>query len=67
MFGCEFNTQVDGSIVTYGKGHINFWTLEGSQLAKKQGLFEVHREQKLIPNDYSCGILVATTVTHFSF
>ena len=41
VFGCEFNTHTDGSIVTYGKGHINFWTLEGSQLTKKQGLFEV--------------------------
>uniref|UniRef100_H2Z3H7 Uncharacterized protein n=1 Tax=Ciona savignyi TaxID=51511 RepID=H2Z3H7_CIOSA len=38
---CEFNPHLDGSIVSCGKNHINFWSLEAGQLVKKQGLFEV--------------------------
>uniref|UniRef100_H2Z3H4 Uncharacterized protein n=1 Tax=Ciona savignyi TaxID=51511 RepID=H2Z3H4_CIOSA len=39
---CEFNPHLDGSIVSCGKNHINFWSLEAGQLVKKQGLFEDH-------------------------
>lgn len=28
-------------IVTCGKSHINFWTMDGNSLSKRQGLFEV--------------------------
>lgn len=28
-------------IVTCGKSHINFWTMDGNSLTKRQGLFEV--------------------------
>lgn len=29
-------------IVTCGKSHLNFWTMEGKTLTKRQGLFEVN-------------------------
>nr|XP_026693817.1 echinoderm microtubule-associated protein-like 2 isoform X4 [Ciona intestinalis] len=45
---CEFNPQIQGSIVSCGKNHINFWSLEGGQLVKKQGLFERHEKPKYI-------------------
>ncbi|XP_049580877.1 echinoderm microtubule-associated protein-like 2 isoform X1 [Syngnathus scovelli] len=35
-------------IVTCGKSHINFWSLEGNTLAKKQGLFEKHEKPKYV-------------------
>lgn len=31
----------DNLIVTCGKSHINFWTVDSNTLVKKQGLFEV--------------------------
>ncbi|XP_076816178.1 echinoderm microtubule-associated protein-like 2 isoform X2 [Clavelina lepadiformis] len=45
---CEFNSHIDGSIVSCGKSHINFWSLESGQLVKKQGLFERHDKPKYI-------------------
>uniref|UniRef100_A0A8D0AIR8 EMAP like 2 n=1 Tax=Sander lucioperca TaxID=283035 RepID=A0A8D0AIR8_SANLU len=35
-------------IVTCGKSHINFWTIEGNTLTKKQGLFEKHEKPKYV-------------------
>ncbi|XP_032367934.1 echinoderm microtubule-associated protein-like 2 isoform X2 [Etheostoma spectabile] len=35
-------------IVTCGKSHINFWTMEGNTLTKKQGLFEKHEKPKYV-------------------
>uniref|UniRef100_A0A1A8UVV6 Echinoderm microtubule associated protein like 2 n=1 Tax=Nothobranchius furzeri TaxID=105023 RepID=A0A1A8UVV6_NOTFU len=35
-------------IVTCGKSHINFWTMDGSTLTKRQGLFEKHEKPKYV-------------------
>uniref|UniRef100_A0A672IGK7 Echinoderm microtubule-associated protein-like 2 n=1 Tax=Salarias fasciatus TaxID=181472 RepID=A0A672IGK7_SALFA len=35
-------------IVTCGKSHINFWTMEGNTLTKRQGLFEKHEKPKYV-------------------
>ncbi len=37
----EFHPCEKNIIVTCGKGQISFWTLEGSTLTRKQGIFEV--------------------------
>lgn len=41
VLGAVFHPMEANLIVTCGKSHINFWTMEGSTLAKRQGLFEV--------------------------
>lgn len=41
VLGAVFHPMDANLIVTCGKSHINFWTIEGSTLTKRQGLFEV--------------------------
>lgn len=41
VLGAVFHPMEANLIVTCGKSHINFWTVEGSTLTKRQGLFEV--------------------------
>lgn len=41
VFAADFHPTDTNIIVTCGKSHLYFWTLEGSSLIKKQGLFEV--------------------------
>nr|CAB3242502.1 echinoderm microtubule-associated protein-like 2 [Phallusia mammillata] len=48
VLSCEFNPHVENSIVTCGKSHVIFWTLDGGQLTKKQGLFEKHEKPKYL-------------------
>ena len=47
VLGAAFNPGDDNAIVTYGKQHLLFWTLDGNKLSKKSGLFEVHNRDKL--------------------
>ncbi|KAK2088704.1 Echinoderm microtubule-associated protein-like 2 [Saguinus oedipus] len=35
-------------LITCGKSHIYFWTLEGGSLSKRQGLFEKHEKPKYV-------------------
>ena len=41
VLGAVFHPMDANLIVTCGKSHINFWTMEGNTLTKRQGLFEV--------------------------
>ena len=41
VLGAVFHPMDPNLIVTCGKSHINFWTMDGNTLTKKQGLFEV--------------------------
>lgn len=42
VFAADFHPTDTNIIVTCGKSHLYFWTLEGNSLNKKQGLFEVN-------------------------
>ncbi|XP_034024391.1 echinoderm microtubule-associated protein-like 2 isoform X2 [Thalassophryne amazonica] len=48
VLGALFHPMDANLIVTCGKSHINFWTMEGSTLSKRQGLFEKHEKPKYI-------------------
>ncbi|KTG41402.1 hypothetical protein cypCar_00000837 [Cyprinus carpio] len=48
VLGAVFHPMEANLIVTCGKSHINFWTMEGSTLAKRQGLFEKHEKPKYV-------------------
>lgn len=41
VLAAMFHPMDTNLIVTCGKSHINFWTMEGNTLTKRQGLFEV--------------------------
>uniref|UniRef100_A0A4W6CXT3 EMAP like 2 n=1 Tax=Lates calcarifer TaxID=8187 RepID=A0A4W6CXT3_LATCA len=41
VLAAVFHPMDANLIVTCGKSHINFWTMEGNTLTKRQGLFEV--------------------------
>ena len=41
VLAAEFHPTEKNQIVTCGKSHICFWTLEDNKLSKKQGVFEV--------------------------
>lgn len=41
VFGVDFHPTDCSVIITCGKSHLYFWSLEKSVLVKKQGLFEV--------------------------
>lgn len=41
VLAAAFHPMDDNLIVTCGKSHINFWTIDSNTLVKKQGLFEV--------------------------
>ncbi|XP_033487410.1 echinoderm microtubule-associated protein-like 2 isoform X2 [Epinephelus lanceolatus] len=48
VLGAVFHPMDANLIVTCGKSHINFWTMEGNTLTKKQGLFEKHEKPKYV-------------------
>ncbi|XP_077467311.1 echinoderm microtubule-associated protein-like 2 isoform X1 [Stigmatopora argus] len=48
VLGAAFHPMDAELIVTCGKSHINFWSLEGNTLSKKQGLFEKHEKPKYV-------------------
>ncbi|XP_072308624.1 echinoderm microtubule-associated protein-like 2 isoform X1 [Eucyclogobius newberryi] len=48
VLGTVFHPMDANLIVTCGKSHINFWTMEGSTLTKRQGIFEKHDKPKYI-------------------
>ncbi|XP_072895801.1 echinoderm microtubule-associated protein-like 1 isoform X11 [Hemitrygon akajei] len=48
IFAADFHPTETNIIVTCGKSHIYFWTLEGGSFAKKQGLFEKHEKPKFV-------------------
>ena len=41
VVAAEFHPLVDNHLVSCGKGHILFWSLENNKLTKKAGIFEV--------------------------
>ncbi|XP_032883673.1 echinoderm microtubule-associated protein-like 1, partial [Amblyraja radiata] len=48
IFAADFHPTETNIIVTCGKSHIYFWTLEGGSFTKKQGLFEKHEKPKFV-------------------
>ncbi|KAG9481484.1 hypothetical protein GDO78_010615 [Eleutherodactylus coqui] len=48
VFVADFHPTDTNIIVTCGKSHLYFWTLEGSSLIKKQGLFEKQEKPKFV-------------------
>ncbi|RXN07661.1 echinoderm microtubule-associated -like 2 isoform X1 [Labeo rohita] len=48
VLGAVFHPMEANLVVTCGKSHINFWTMEGSTLTKRQGLFEKHEKPKYV-------------------
>lgn len=48
VLGAVFHPMDANLIVTCGKSHINFWTMESNSLTKRQGLFEKHDKPKYI-------------------
>ncbi|KAM6203122.1 echinoderm microtubule-associated protein-like 1 isoform 6-T6 [Rhynchocyon petersi] len=48
VFAADFHPTDTNIIVTCGKSHLSFWTLEGSSLIKKQGLFEKQEKPKFV-------------------
>uniref|UniRef100_A0A8D3D834 HELP domain-containing protein n=1 Tax=Scophthalmus maximus TaxID=52904 RepID=A0A8D3D834_SCOMX len=48
VLGAMFHPMDANLIVTCGKSHINFWTMEGNTLTKRQGLFEKHEKPKYV-------------------
>ncbi|KAG7465613.1 hypothetical protein MATL_G00155400 [Megalops atlanticus] len=48
VFAADFHPTDTNIIVTCGKSHLYFWTLEGGSLIKKQGLFEKHEKPKFV-------------------
>lgn len=48
VFACEFHPHSNNIVVSYGKGHYNVWTMEGSTLTKKPIVFEGRNKPKLV-------------------
>ncbi|XP_005990360.1 echinoderm microtubule-associated protein-like 1 isoform X3 [Latimeria chalumnae] len=48
VFAADFHPTDTNVIVTCGKSHLYFWTLEGGSLNKKQGLFEKQEKPKFV-------------------
>ncbi|XP_054884464.1 echinoderm microtubule-associated protein-like 2 isoform X1 [Poeciliopsis prolifica] len=48
VLAAVFHPMDTNLIVTCGKSHINFWTMEGNSLTKRQGLFEKHEKPKYV-------------------
>ncbi|XP_075049643.1 echinoderm microtubule-associated protein-like 1 isoform X7 [Mixophyes fleayi] len=48
VFVSDFHPTDTNIIVTCGKSHLYFWTLEGNSLIKKQGLFEKQEKPKFV-------------------
>lgn len=47
VFAADFHPTDSNVVVTCGKSHLCFWTLEKGILVKKQGLFEVNKKRHL--------------------
>ncbi|KAM7403090.1 hypothetical protein PAMA_003831 [Pampus argenteus] len=48
VFAADFHPTDSNIVVTCGKSHLYFWTLEKSMLVKKQGLFEKQEKPKFV-------------------
>ncbi|XP_034471521.1 echinoderm microtubule-associated protein-like 3 isoform X2 [Hippoglossus hippoglossus] len=48
VFSVEFNPSDSTSIITCGKSHVYFWTLNAGQFTKKQGIFGKYKKPKFI-------------------
>ncbi|NXO58817.1 EMAL1 protein, partial [Aramus guarauna] len=48
VFAADFHPTDTNIIVTCGKSHLYFWTLEGNSIIKKQGLFEKQEKPKFV-------------------
>uniref|UniRef100_UPI0037E8699D echinoderm microtubule-associated protein-like 3 n=1 Tax=Semicossyphus pulcher TaxID=241346 RepID=UPI0037E8699D len=48
VFAVEFNPSDSSNIITCGKSHVYFWTLNGGQFTKKQGIFGKYKKPKFI-------------------
>uniref|UniRef100_UPI0037E807B5 echinoderm microtubule-associated protein-like 2 isoform X2 n=1 Tax=Semicossyphus pulcher TaxID=241346 RepID=UPI0037E807B5 len=48
VLAAVFHPMDANLVVTCGKSHINFWTMEGNTLTKRQGLFEKHEKPKYV-------------------
>ncbi|KAA0702085.1 Echinoderm microtubule-associated protein-like 1 [Triplophysa tibetana] len=48
VLGAVFHPMEANLIFTCGKSHLNFWTMEGNTLTKRQGLFEKHEKPKYV-------------------
>ncbi|XP_078672219.1 echinoderm microtubule-associated protein-like 2 isoform X15 [Branchiostoma floridae x Branchiostoma belcheri] len=48
VLAAEFHPTEKNLIVTCGKSHICFWTLDDAKLSKKQGVFEKHDKPKYV-------------------
>ncbi|KAM8853183.1 echinoderm microtubule-associated protein-like 2 isoform 1-T1 [Synchiropus picturatus] len=48
VFAAVFHPTDTNLIVTCGKSHINFWSMDGNTLTKRQGLFEKHDKPKYV-------------------
>lgn len=62
VLGAVFHPMDASLIVTCGKSHINFWTMEGNTLTKRQGLFEVRHDSS---NVTLPSILTSTLLAHY--
>ncbi|GAB1609644.1 echinoderm microtubule-associated protein-like 2 isoform X3 [Argonauta hians] len=48
VLSAEFHPSEKNTVVTCGKSHISFWTLESGALTKKMGIFDKHEKPKYI-------------------
>ncbi|XP_017158107.1 echinoderm microtubule-associated protein-like 1 isoform X8 [Poecilia reticulata] len=48
VFAADFHPTDSNIVVTCGKSHLYFWTLEKGMLVKKQGLFEKQEKPKFV-------------------
>nr|XP_033810290.1 echinoderm microtubule-associated protein-like 2 isoform X1 [Geotrypetes seraphini] len=48
VLAATFHPTEPNLVITCGKSHIYFWTLEGSTLSKRQGIFEKHEKPKYV-------------------
>ncbi|KAH0631627.1 hypothetical protein JD844_006057 [Phrynosoma platyrhinos] len=48
VLAATFHPTEPTLLITCGKSHIHFWTLEGGNLSKRQGIFEKHEKPKYV-------------------
>ncbi|XP_055735671.1 echinoderm microtubule-associated protein-like 2 isoform X3 [Salvelinus fontinalis] len=48
VLAAAFHPMDDNLIVTCGKSHLNFWTMDGNTLTKRQGLFDKNEKPKYV-------------------
>uniref|UniRef100_A0A670Z9Y6 EMAP like 2 n=1 Tax=Pseudonaja textilis TaxID=8673 RepID=A0A670Z9Y6_PSETE len=48
VLAATFHPTEPSLLITCGKSHLHFWTLEGSSLSKRQGIFEKHEKPKYV-------------------